>query len=573
MKSISVLKICLALLFVPAVAIAQEQKQESWLGELDVNVAKLRLEIRLTFDEEGTPSATLISLDQNNAEIKVDSLEIDGKSISMEMKSVGASFKGELNEAHTECVGTFTQAGQEFPLTFKKVENVPDRTHVATWKGAFKVGEQEFDFQLRVFEEDDEEIALLDSFTEAIMGLATEFTQEGDDFQFVVPISAGKYVGKLNEDKTKVEGKWIQAGAEYELNFEAVDLTDTRRKLNRIRPQTPKEPFPYDTTELTFENKRAKISLAGTLTTPKGDGPFPTVILVSGSGPQDRDETILDHKPFAVLADHLTRAGIAVFRYDERGVGESTGTYEGATTEDFAEDVEAIFTALRKHPKVKKNRVGIIGHSEGGMVAPMIAARNRNVAFIVMMAGPGVPGKQILLTQSRAISAAEGVPEAALDLNQEIMSKVLDQVSPGNAGLNVIDGVFDELKDQLGGEQGNLEELSELAKTQFKQFETPWFQFFNVYDPLPALRKVRCPVLSVIGEKDLQVDCEMNQEAIEAALKEGGNKDYRIAKLPGLNHLFQKCESGSPTEYAKIEETLNPEFLDLLTTWLLERVD
>lgn len=551
----------------------QDGESEQWLGVLDVGVAKLRLQIDITFAEDGTPLAKLTSLDQNNAEIKVDSLTIDGNQVEMTMPQVKAKYSGVLNDEFSRCEGTFTQHGKEYPLTFTLGLKAKESTHIATWAGTLVAGEQSFDFQLRVFEDEDKnQSAKLDSFSESAMGLPTEFSQTDQDFTFKVPVSGARYQGQLSEDKTKVTGKWKQRGNSLDLEFVSVPLAETR-KAEVVRPQTPKGPFPYDSEELTVLNASAKLSLSGTLTTPKGDGPFATVILVSGSGPQDRDETILGHKPFAVIADHLTRAGLAVFRYDERGVGKSTGTYDGATTEDFANDVESIIAHLRKHDKVRKSQIGIIGHSEGGLVAPMVASKDRKLGFIVLMAGPGVPGKQILLTQSRAIAAASGVPEAALDINEKVLKAVLDQLTPDSPAKNIADSIKEQIQKNLDPATQEKMENDESTKAQFTQLETPWFRFFNVYDPLPALKKTRCPVLSVIGEKDLQVDCEMNQVAIEGALKAGKNPDYTISRLPNLNHLFQECDTGSPTEYRKIQQTISPDFLNLVTEWILERVD
>ncbi len=561
-----------AVLVFGAAGFAQENHPEIWLGELDVKVAKLRLEVRLSFDEDGNSSAKLISLDQNNAEINVDEFEIDGQKVDMAINQVNAKFSGQVSEDRSEWNGTFTQAGKEFPLIFKRVEQVPEREHVATWIGTLEAGGQEFEFQLRVFEEGDLKSAVLDSFSESMMGLATEFRQQNEEFQFEVPISEGKFVGELNEDKNKVDGKWIQRGSEFDLSFESIPVAETKSAVVR-RPQTPNVPFPYDTVELSIEIKEAGLVLAGTLSTPRSEGPFPTVILVSGSGPQDRDETILGHKPFLVLADHLTRSGFAVFRYDERGVGESTGVYQGATTEDFASDAEAIYQSLLDNPLVDKENFGIIGHSEGGLVAPMIAARNSDVAFVVLMAGPGVTGKKILLTQSREIAAVAGASAEALDLNEGILTMILDRISPENEEGNLVERAIEEFRKTLDEEQLKQFGTPDLAPAQFEQFETPWFKFFNVYDPAPALEKVKCGVLSIIGEKDLQVDCEINQAAIEAALKTGGNENFSIINLPELNHLFQKCETGSPGEYSRIEETLNPKFLETVTDWLLEQVN
>ena len=574
MNSPKLLVVIIATLLWTQTAFGQVSEAEVWLGELDVQVAKLRLEVRLEFGEDGSPTAKLFSLDQNNAEIAVDSFEVDGDMVAMKMESVLASFQGKMSEDHTECVGTFTQAGREFPLTFKKVDKVPVRTHIVNWVGTLKAGAQEFEFQLRVFEDDDgKRSAVLDSFSENIEGLATNFTQDGSEMEFEVPVSAGKFVGKLNEDKSKIEGKWIQSGGEYDLSFERVDVADTR-KLTMNRPQTPKEPFPYHVTEISIKNEAAPgVVLAGTLTAPQGDGPFATVVLVSGSGPQDRDETLVGHKPFAVLADHLTRAGIAVFRFDDRGVGQSKGNFATATSEDFASDVGAIVERLREHRNVRQDRIGIIGHSEGGLIAPMVAVKDSKLAFIVLMAGPGVSGKEILLKQSREISADSGVPQEALDQNEKILSMVLDRITPDNEEKDVFSTVLEEYKQTLSEEERSQLDIPEDAKAQFAQFETPWFRFFNVYDPAPTLEKVACAVLSVIGEKDLQVDCDVNQAAIRAALTKGGNADFQISNLADLNHLFQRCETGNPSEYQKIEETLNPEFLNLVTRWILERVD
>jgi pimeloyl-ACP methyl ester carboxylesterase len=557
-------------LWMPAMLLAQEEPQV-WLGELDVQVAKLRLEVRLTTDDEGATKAQLISLDQNNAEIPVDSFVLEAGSVTMKMPSVQASFKGTMNEDSTECSGTFTQLGKEYPLTFRKVDRVPDRTHVKTWAGILKAGAREFEFQLRVFEDDDgQKSAVLDSFTESIEGLSTNFQQEGNSFQFEVPLSAGKYEGTLNEDQTKVIGKWIQGGGEYDLEFDSVEVSETR-KLTMKRPQTPKAPFPYEVVELAIENETADLMLSGTLTIPEGDGPFSLAVLVSGSGPQDRDETIMGHKPFAVLADHLTRAGVAVFRFDDRGVGESTGDFAAATSEDFASDVIAIVNQLRERDDIRGDRVGVIGHSEGGLIAPMVAVKDPKLHFIVLMAGPGVSGREILLKQSREISQVSGASKEALDLNEKILMMVLDKISLDTKSENVIDEAIEEFKASLSEDDRESFALPESVKSQFKQFESPWFRFFNAYDPAPTVAQVRCSVLSVIGEKDLQVDCEVNSKAIRAALEQGGNADFRIEKLPELNHLFQKCETGSPGEYSKIEETLNRAFLELVTEWVLEK--
>jgi pimeloyl-ACP methyl ester carboxylesterase len=302
---------------------------------------------------------------------------------------------------------------------------------------------------------------------------------------------------------------------------------------------------------------------------PRGKGPFPVALLITGSGPQDRNESLLGHKPFLVLADYLTRRGIAVLRVDDRGVGGSTGSVPDSTTENFAADVMAGIEFLKTRKEIDPEKIGLIGHSEGGAVASMVAAQNGDVAFIVLMAGMGLTGEEILYLQGAMIMKASGASAGQLAkqrATQESMFKILkEEKDPATAEKRL----HEELSRNLTEEAKKKSEQAIAA--QIKRANTPWFRYFLTLDPRPALRKVKCPVLALNGENDLQVPATENLREIEAALKAGGNKDVTIVSLPKLNHLFQTSETGSMSEYAKIEETIAPVALKTIGDWVLKR--
>jgi len=356
-------------------------------------------------------------------------------------------------------------------------------------------------------------------------------------------------------------GSFTQGGGTF-------PFTLTREKTaGPNRPQEPQPPFPYMEEEVEFSHD--DITLAGTLTLPKGDGPFPAVVLVSGSGPQDRNEEIFQHKPFLVIADHLTRAGIGVLRYDDRGVGKSTGVFGLSTSVDFKEDAMAGVRFLRAHDRIDSKRIGMIGHSEGGLIAPMAAAESDDLAFIVLLAGPGVSGKEVLVHQVGLLSKAGGIGAEYVVKIQDEQRKVIDLVLADAPEKEIRAQVKKFIEAQLGGEGAT---ASDSAVDQtVVQFQSPWFKYFLGYDPRPALRKLKIPVLALNGEKDLQVDPAQNLPEIEKALKEGGNPDFTTLEFPSLNHLFQKASTGSIVEYYSLEETIHPPVLDTMQNWILER--
>jgi pimeloyl-ACP methyl ester carboxylesterase len=333
------------------------------------------------------------------------------------------------------------------------------------------------------------------------------------------------------------------------------------------RPQDPKPPFPYEQQEVVFENIPAGIQLAGTLTIPEGTGPFPVMVTISGSGSQDRNSNFFEHKPFWVIADYMARLGIAVLRYDDRGVGGSTNSETEATSADLAGDVTAAVTFLLDHPDIDPNRIGLIGHSEGGMIAPMVATEIEDIALIVLLAGPGVPGSKILLDQNEDIYRANGAPESVIEarliylrLIFEILQDYLDDAEAKEK--------IGEAFTQTYGQSLSQEELD----TEAEAWTSPWLRFFILYDPGPTLAQVTCPILALFCELDIQVDPNENLPVMEYILARAGHTDYLVHELPELNHLFQTAETGVIEEYPHIEETFSSTALDLIGAWISERL-
>lgn len=379
--------------------------------------------------------------------------------------------------------------------------------------------------------------------------------------------------GALSENGTTFSATFSQGGGSIPLELVKLDGPPPPPS----RPQEPKPPYPYQVEDVTFPNESADIRLAGTITFPEGAGPFPGVVLVSGSGPQDRDEALMGHKPFHVLADHLTRQGIAVLRFDDRGVGDSEGEFSTATSEDFATDAIAAASYLVSRPEVADERVGVAGHSEGGLIAPMALGLSDEIAYIVLLAGPGVSGQDILREQQKLIATAAGADPQVIDLNARVLdaaAKVIaDESDPDVAEPIIREAIraeIDKLSPEFRAAAGDA--LGEtLVDQTVKQMNSVWFRFFLGYDPRPALEAVTVPVLALFGEKDLQVPPSQSAPEMEAAFERSGHSDATVLVLPGLNHLFQEAETGEMTEYAQIEQTMSPAALQAISSWIQER--
>lgn len=431
-----------------------------------------------------------------------------------------------------------------------------------TWAGTLDAGGQELSLVFHIARADDGGLSgTMDSPDQGAYGLALSAVEAGEDgsVRFEFSMAGGEYTGQLREDGDVVDGSWTQGGQSLPLVLERGDAEALAPK----RPQEPQPPFPYEVLEVGFENPGAGVRLAGTLTIPTGDGPHPAVVLISGSGPQDRDETVFGHRPFLVLADYLTRQGITVLRYDDRGIGESTGNFAVATTPDFASDALAAVAFLKARSEVNPAKIGLVGHSEGANVAPMAASQSDEIAFAVLLAGTGVTGRELLVMQAKAINRASGLSEAVIEQRAQVQGELLDVVM---AAEN--DSVAAERARTILAEAGL---TGDAAEGQVRSLLSPWMKHFLSYDPLPELRELSIPVLALNGEKDTQVPPTENLLPVEEALREGGNQDVTAEVLPGLNHLFQTAETGAPAEYAGIEETFSPEALETIAAWILER--
>jgi hypothetical protein len=421
------------------------------------------------------------------------------------------------------------------------------------WAGQIDTGALKLRLVLHVHTADGRTVATLDSPDQGAAGLPATVTVQAGHVRLTAAGANGAFEGDLAEDGATLKGQW--SGAPTTLSRLAAGQTVAAPR----RPQTPVKPYPYREELVSYPGGTATVRLAATLTLPQGKGPFPAVVLIAGSGPNARDEQVLGHALFLVLADHLTRQGIAVLRFDKRGVGQSSGDYASATSTDFAADAEAGVAYLRTRPEIDARRLGLIGHSEGGVIAPMVAAGDRGIAFLVLMAGPGVPGDQIIMAQSKAIAAASGAPTAAMEAGEALERRFLDAVMAA--------------KDQASAEAAIRTVLKgagvpdAAVEIQVKAAASPWYRFYLAYDPAPALRRLRIPVLALIGSKDLQVPAEQNLPALRAAL--AADPQAEAAEMPGLNHLFQEARTGSPAEYGQIEQTLSPAALDRIAGWIL----
>ena len=380
------------------------------------------------------------------------------------------------------------------------------------------------------------------------------------------PLLLAEYNGNIINDTT-INGTWTQRGGNYNVN-----LVKLKTAFTLNRPQEPKPPFSYISDDVTFTNSKFNIQLAGTLTIPAGKGPFPAVIMITGSGGQNRNEELLGHKPFLVISDWLTRNGIAVLRYDDRGVAKSQGSQLNSTSADFATDAEAAFNFLQNKSKINPKAIGLLGHSEGGLIAPIVAASNPDIAFIVSLAGPGVTGQQIIIRQSQDISKFSGVSEEQIkkstETNKRIYAVLRKERDDKKAEIKIL-ATYKEILEKEKTSKEDTEKAVNQLKATFGTATYTWFRYFLFTDPATFWKKVKCPVLALNGEKDLQVAAHENLPAIEKALKSSGNSSVKTVQLPGLNHLFQHCEKGLPSEYGNIEETFSPEALKIISDWIL----
>ena len=433
------------------------------------------------------------------------------------------------------------------------------------WNGAINISGRSLRIVFHIEETDSGYTATSDSPDQGTYGFSVEnITFENNTLKIRDSRSQFYYSGTLKNDTIK--GSLKQRGATFPLNLCRGDVEKPRR------PQEPQKPYPYYEEEVKFDNSTAPgVTLAGTLTLPRQEGVFPAVILISGSGQQNRDEEILGHKPFLVIADFLTRNGFAVLRYDDRGAAASTGAAENCTTYDFSTDAEAAFQYLKTRKEINHKQIGFAGHSEGGTIAPLVAARNKEVATVILLAGSGLRGDSLMFLQTKLQALSQGANEKELETALHIrvqQNSIIFNTEDVKETENGLIALFREYINTHGSPLTPQKEKEEWVKRGVAECTTNFYRYFIKYDPAPVLAQVKCPVLALNGEKDTQISADENLNAIQKILHEAGNTNVTIQKFPNLNHLFQTTETGSVSEYGTIEETFSPEVLEVMLNWL-----
>jgi len=550
-----------------------------WEGKLEVQGMQLTILFHITQDGDKYVS-TMDSPDQGANGIPMDKTTIKDSDLTIEAASMGMKFNATITEDGSEIVGTFNQGPMSLPLKLKRTStekvdvprgdfNSPEI--LGDWNGVLDVQGTQLTVVFHLMEENGNLKGTMDSPDQGAKGIPMESaTYENGVLTIKASSMRMEYSAKLNADQSKIEGTFTQGGMDIPLNLSKEKVE--KKVLNR--PQEPKD-FPYQQEEVKFVNKKGGHHLAGTLTIP-ADGKFKQVaILVTGSGPQNRDEELLGHKPFLVISDRLTRLGIAVLRYDDRGVAESGGTFKGATTRDFADDVNAAVSFLKSRKDMKGKKIGIVGHSEGGMIAPIVASENKFVDYIVLLAGPGIDIVELMMLQTDKISESEGVSKKERARNGKSTRKAFDFLKRNSTadkaelkeGLTkILEEAFAEMTDEEKEKLGSKEAFFD---GQMSMLLDDWFLYFMRFNPQDYLVQVKCPVMAVNGELDLQVTAKENLDGIKKGLEKANNKKVTIKEYKGLNHLFQKTETGAPSEYASLEETFSEEVMEDVGKWIL----
>lgn len=436
------------------------------------------------------------------------------------------------------------------------------------WFGTIDVQGTKLHLVFNINKTGDAYTATMDSPDQKVQGIPINTVSfQNPVLKMGIEVAGIEYSGTLDASN-QIIGNFSQGGATYPLNLGKTDAV-------KRKPQEPTE-FNYYIENVTFQNKKDNISLSGTLTLPSKEGKFPVVVLISGSGAQNRDSELLGHKSFLVIADYLTKKGIGVLRFDDRGVGESKGDRNIATTKDFATDVASAVEYLKTRKEINTRKIGLIGHSEGGMIAPMVAANSKDISYIVLLAGTGIPGDELLMQQTYLVGKAAGMSEEDLkvagDANAKIYSIMKKEKNVEEAKKQlaaIIKASFDELP---ADQKPSNEEVDAVIAQQLAVIASPWFQYFISYDPSLILKDVKCPVLVLNGEKDVQVPSKVNTQAIKSALEKGGNKKVTVVEFPNTNHLFQECITCSVDEYEKLEQTFSPIALKQIADWIAVQV-
>lgn len=520
----------------------------AWEGRVSVGGQS----IRVVFHVAPDGATTMDSPDQGGFDIPAEAPAVEAGVVRIAVPAIGGRFEGRLSEDGVMLTGVLHQGTASLPVVLTRQAESP---LVGVWEGPLAVGGQTIRLVFRVAADGR---AVMDSPDQGARGIALD-TPSVDDrlVRLAAPTLGVTVEGRLSDDGRTIAGTFRQGGAALPL-----ELTRTAETadLSRPRPQTPRPPFPYRSEEVAFDNPAAPgVRLAGMLTLPQGDGPFPAAILITGTGPQDRDETIEGHKPFAVWADELTRRGVATLRVDDRGVGESTGEFASATGVDFASDVAAVFAGLAARSDIDSSNIGLIGHSEGAVFAYLAMEAGLYPAWIVTLAGPGVQGADIITEQVRQMAAASGQPPEEVERIAQQQARVMAAVVANASDAEAV-------RREVGTVLVAAGLPPDAAARNAGAMSSAWYRGYVAYDPAEAIRAIGVPMLAVFGGKDLQVPADQNAAAVSRL-----NPGAEVVVLPGLNHLFQPADTGLIAEYGQIETTLDPSVIGTVVDWVAAR--
>ncbi len=560
-----------------------------WRGVITLPTGAMAFSVLVIDDPAAGQRATIAIPIQGVAGADLTGLTVEGRAVTFRFAPSGASFSGELRETGRELVGTLRQAGQSMPFTLRYVgpaaahddpaaDALPAIEPVAQrWRGVAELPGVELEFMIHV------EPAptptgwrgTVDIPLQGVHGLELRDVALGSEIRFTIrsdaagaPAPAIFTLERTNADEA--EGSFSQAGSVMNVRLRRVHDPDETVELPR--PQTPKPPFPYTERDVEYASPVDGVTLAGTLTLPPGDGPHPAVLFITGSGAQDRDETIAGHKPFWVLADFLARLGVASLRVDDRGVGGSGGNALEATSETVVMDIIAGAAFLAEQPGIDAARIGLLGHSEGGWLAPIAASRTDLVGFLILLAPPGVSGGELLIMQRQAIRQAIGVPREQIELETRLHTALVRAIASDTPDADVLEALRLLARLERDGMPDAEEYADRVVREQGPMLTSRWMRDLMTLDSRPALRATRIPVLAMIGDLDLQAPSRANLREIRSALDLAGNTRATLLEMPELNHLLQRARNGLLSEYLMIQETINQSALDVIAEWLKRHV-